>query len=133
MPVSVSASAVGAVLSFLVVAASTYVVTSVLSAGSSLVYSLITAAVTSIVWFGVTYSVSGTLGVAGFWVALGPVLAVLAYVLVVDLLYEGGLGQAIGSPWAPGPSRSSSPTWRRGSATVRSKRSASRRGSDRGV
>jgi hypothetical protein len=94
--VTITASIVGAALSFLVVAVSTYVASAVVAEGSSVGYSLITAAVTSIVWFGVTYFVSGVIGVAGFWLALGPALAVVAYVLVVDILYGGGIGEAIG-------------------------------------
>lgn len=84
----------GAVLSFVVVAISTHVATSVLTAEATLVKSAITAAVTSLIWFGVTYLVSGVVGVAGYWVAAGPVLAVLAYVLFIYLSYEGGLGKA---------------------------------------
>ncbi len=95
MPITVSTSLLGAVLSFLVVAVATYIATSVLSDGASIVYSLFTAAVTSLVWFGVTYLISGVIGISGYAVALGPALAVVAYVLVVDLLYEKGLGQAI--------------------------------------
>jgi hypothetical protein len=95
MPVTFGTSIIGAVLSFLVVSAATYVTTSVLSDGSSIVYSLFTAAVTSLVWFGVTYLISGVVGISGYAIALGPALAVVAYVLVVDLLYEKGIGQAI--------------------------------------
>jgi hypothetical protein len=95
MPVGITASVLGAVLSFLVVTAATYATTSILSDGSSIVYSIFTAAVTSAVWFGVTHAVSGVAGVGGYAVALGPALAVVAYVLVVDVLYERGLGQAI--------------------------------------
>lgn len=94
MAITISASVLGGVLSFLLVAAATYLTTSVLCEGSSILYSLLTAAITSAVWFGVTYLVSGVFGVAGYLVAAGPVLAVIAYVLVVDLLYEGGLGRA---------------------------------------
>lgn len=94
MTISITASVLGAVLSFLVVATGTYVTTSALSDESSVAYSLFTAAITSVVWFGVTYLISGVLAVGGYWVALGPLLAVVAYVLVVDLLYEQGLGQA---------------------------------------
>ncbi|MFC6724962.1 hypothetical protein ACFQE1_11375 [Halobium palmae] len=39
--------------------------------------------------------VSGVLGIGGYAVALGPVLAVVAYILAVDLLYENGIGQAV--------------------------------------
>ncbi|MFC4359021.1 hypothetical protein ACFO0N_13815 [Halobium salinum] len=95
MALTVTASVVGTVLSFLVVAVATYVSTAVFTENSSFGYSLVTAAITSVVWFGVTYFVSGTLGLAGFWVALGPALAVVAYILVVDLLYGGGIGQAV--------------------------------------
>jgi hypothetical protein len=95
MPLTITASLLGGVLSFLVVAIATYTTTTVLSDGSSVLYSLVTAAVTSTVWFGVTYLVSGVVGVGGYAVALGPALAVVAYVFVVDLLYEQGVGQAV--------------------------------------
>lgn len=96
MAITISASVLGTVLSFLLVAVSTYLTTSLLSDGSSLAYSLLTAAITSVVWFGVTYLVSGVLEVGGYWIALGPALAVVAYIFTVDLLYEHGIGQAIG-------------------------------------
>jgi hypothetical protein len=95
MSVTITASLLGTVLSFLVVAAATYITTSVLSDGSSIAYSLLTAGITSVVWFGVTYVVSGVVGVGGYAVAAGPAFAVVAYVLTVDLLYEKGIGQAI--------------------------------------
>ncbi|ELZ32795.1 hypothetical protein C474_05965 [Halogeometricum pallidum JCM 14848] len=95
MPVTITASLLGTVLSFLIVAAATYVTTSVLSDGASVAYSLLTAAITSVVWFGVTYFISGVVGVGGYAVALGPALAVIAYVITVDILYEKGIGQAI--------------------------------------
>lgn len=95
MAITTTTSVLGAVLSFLVMTVATYATTSVLSDGSSLVYSAFTAAVTSAVWFGVTYLVSGVFGVGGYLVAAGPVLAVIAYILVIDLLYERGFGQAV--------------------------------------
>ncbi|MDS0299489.1 hypothetical protein NDI76_12125 [Halogeometricum sp. S1BR25-6] len=95
MSVTITASLLGTVLSFLVVTAATYVTTSLLSDGSSVVYSLFTAGITSVVWFGVTYLISGVVGVGGYAVAAGPALAVVAYILAVDLLYENGLGQAV--------------------------------------
>ena len=52
----------GFVLSFAVVTIATYVSTSVLTSGSSIGYSIFTAGLTSLVWFGVTYLVSGTIG-----------------------------------------------------------------------
>ena len=84
----------GFVLSFLVVTVGTYVSTTVLGEDADLGYSAVTAAVTSLVWFGVTYFVTGAVGLAGYWVALGPLLAVVAYVVVIDLRYSGGIGRA---------------------------------------
>lgn len=94
MSVTITASLLGTVLSFLVVATATHLTTSILSDESSVVYSLLTAAITSVVWFGVTYLVSGAVGVGGYVVALGPALAVVAYVFTVDVLYEKGIVQA---------------------------------------
>ena len=82
------------VLSFIVVTIGTYVSTTVFGEDADLGYSAITAAITSLVWFGVTYLVSGAVGVAGYWVALGPLLAVVAYVIVVHIRYSGGIGHA---------------------------------------
>ena len=84
----------GFVLSLLVVMASTHVATSVLTSGSSLAKSAVTALATSFIWFAVTYFVSGIVGIAGYWVGLGPLLAVVAYVLFIDLSYEGGIVRA---------------------------------------
>ncbi|MDS0294450.1 hypothetical protein [Halogeometricum luteum] len=41
-----------------------------------------------------TYLISGFVSVDGYVLALGPALAVVAYVLTVDLLYEKGIVQA---------------------------------------
>jgi hypothetical protein len=86
----------GGVLSFIIVTVSTYISTKVLTDGASILHSAVTAAITSIIWFGVTYFVSGAIGVAGYWVALGPLLAVIAYIVAVDFRYEGGIGRAAG-------------------------------------
>ncbi|MBV0923509.1 hypothetical protein KTS45_04785 [Halomicroarcula limicola] len=93
---ALSGSILGFVLSFAVVTVATYVSTSVLTSGSSIGYSAFAAGLTSLVWFGVTYLVSGAVGVSGYWVALGPLLAVIAYFLTVDLLYEGSIVRAVG-------------------------------------
>ena len=90
-----TASVLGALLSFVVLTIATYVSTNALTSGSSLGLSAVTAAVTSVVWFGVTYLVSGIVGVSGFVVALGPLLAVVAYFIAVDFLHEGGVVRAI--------------------------------------
>jgi hypothetical protein len=83
-------------LSFVVVTAATYISTELFTDGASLGYSAITAALTSLVWFGVTYFISGAVGISGYWVALGPLLAVIAYIIVVNLRYEGGILRAAG-------------------------------------
>ncbi|MFC5971848.1 hypothetical protein ACFPYI_10940 [Halomarina salina] len=89
-----SASVLGAVLSFVVVTVATYVSTGIFTENTSLGLSVVTAALTSLVWFGVTYLVSGIVGLSGFYVALGPLLAVIAYFVVVDLLHEGTIVRA---------------------------------------
>ena len=90
-----TASVLGALLSFVVLTAATHVSTNVLTSGSSLGLSAVTAAVTSVVWFGVTYLISGVVGVSGIIVALGPLLAVIAYFLAVDFLHDGGFVRAV--------------------------------------
>lgn len=92
---ALTASLLGAALSFVVVVAATYISTSVFAKGSNLAYSVMTAAVTSIVWFGVTYFISGIVGVNGYVIALGPLLAVLAYFVTIDALYEGTIVRAV--------------------------------------
>ena len=84
----------GFVLSFVVVTVGTYVSTTVFGEDADLGYSAVTAAITSLVWFGVTYFVSGAVGLAGYWVGLGPLLAVVAYVVIIDVRYSGGIGRA---------------------------------------
>lgn len=95
MTVSITPNVLGAVLSFIVVTVATYVSTSVFGGGSDWGYSAVTAAITSIVWFGVTHLISGTIGIGGVWVALGPLLAVIAYFIIIDLRYEGTIIRAI--------------------------------------
>ena len=86
----------GFVLSFVVLTVATYFAGVALGADTSIGHSAVTAALTSLVWFGVTYFVSGVVGLSGFTVALGPLLAAIAYFVVVDFRYSGGLGQAAG-------------------------------------
>jgi len=78
----------GFVASLIVVSIATYASTAVLTDASSYGHSLVTALLTSIVWFGVTYFTGGTFVVAG------PILAIIAYVAVVDWRYPGGWGRA---------------------------------------
>ena len=78
----------GFVASLIVVSIATYASTAVLTDASSYGYSLVTALFTSIVWFGVTYFTGGTFVVAG------PILAIIAYVAVVNWRYPGGWGDA---------------------------------------
>lgn len=82
-------------LSFVVVWASTYIATAFFTSESSLGKSAVTALITSLIWSGVTYIISGTLQIGGYWVALGPLLAVICYILFIDFSYEGGLGRAV--------------------------------------
>lgn len=88
-------SILGAVLSFIVVTVATYISAGIFTGGSDLGYSAVTAAITSVVWFGVTYLVSGVLGIGGYAVALGPLLAVIAYFIITDLRYEGTIVRAV--------------------------------------
>lgn len=74
----------GFVASLIVVSIATYASTAVLTNESSYVHSFVTALLTSAVWFGVTYLTGGTFVVAG------PILAVVAYVRVVNWRYPGG-------------------------------------------
>ena len=78
----------GFVASLIVVSIATYASTAVLTDASSYGHSLVTALLTSIVWFGVTYFTGGTFVVAG------PILAIIAYVAVVNWRYPGGWGRA---------------------------------------
>ena len=91
---ALASSLLGAVLSFVVLTVATYVSTKVLGRSGGLGLSVVTAALTTLVWFGVTYVVSGVIGIEGYAVALGPLLAVVAYVLVIDLLHEGSVIRA---------------------------------------
>ena len=90
----------GFVASLIVVSIATYASTAVLTDASSYGYSLVTALLTSIVWFGVTYFTGGTFVVAG------PILAIIAYVAVVN----GGIPAAgdvrVPSRSSPGSRRS---------------------------
>lgn len=91
----IMASILGAVLSFVVVTIATYVSAGIFTGSLDLGYSAVTAAITSVVWFGVTYLVSGVLGIGGYAVALGPLLAVIAYFIITDLRYKGTIVRAV--------------------------------------
>lgn len=82
--VQVGPTLFGFVASLIIVSVATYASTAVLTDSSSYVHSLITALFTSIVWFGVTYFTGGTFVIAG------PVLAIIAYVAVINWRYPGG-------------------------------------------
>jgi len=124
--VAISESILGFVLSFLLVTVATYASTTVFTDGSSIGFLAVAAAITLFVWFAVTYLVSSAVGVAGYWVALGPLLAVLAYFLITDFLYEGTIGRVVGTWTASFGSSTRPPT----SVTVPSRPSAYRRGSE---
>lgn len=78
----------GFVASLIVVSIATYASTAVLTDSSSYVHSLVTAMLTSAVWFGVTYFTGGTFVIAG------PLLAIVAYVAIVNWRYPGGWARA---------------------------------------
>lgn len=85
----------GAVLSFVVVIVATYLSAGIFTGVSDLGYSAVTAAITSVVRFGVTYLISGVIGVGGYAVALGPLLAGIAYFIVTNIRYEGTIVRAV--------------------------------------
>lgn len=74
----------GFVASLIVVSIATYASTAILTDESSWLHSLVTAVLTSAVWFGVTYLTGSAFAIAG------PILAVVAYVAVVNWRYPGG-------------------------------------------
>jgi heme/copper-type cytochrome/quinol oxidase subunit 2 len=76
------------VASLIVVSIATYASTATLTDSSSYVHSLITAVLTSAVWFAVTFVTGGTFVIAG------PLLAVVAYVVIVNWRYPGGWARA---------------------------------------
>jgi hypothetical protein len=88
-------SVLGLLLSFVVVTLATHVSSGLLTSGAGVGYSALTAGITSLVWFGITYFLSGVVEVSGVVVALGPAAAVLAYVVVIDALYEGTVVRAV--------------------------------------
>lgn len=86
---------VGFALSFLVVAVATHVSTSVFTRSPTIAYSMLTALITSLVWIGVPRLVSGTVEIAGSSLGAGPLLTVIAYLILIDVLYPGNFGRAV--------------------------------------
>ncbi|WP_254537952.1 hypothetical protein [Halomarina litorea] len=87
---------VGFIASLLVGTVATYLATEVLLGEGSLGHSFVTALIASAVWVGATYLISGYVGVSGYVVALGPLLGLLAYIVVIDLRYSGSIVTATG-------------------------------------
>lgn len=82
------------IASLIVGTIATYIATTLLLDESGIVHSLITAFIASIVWIGVTYLTSGTSSALVPFV--GPILALVAYIVVIDLRYPGTLVRATG-------------------------------------
>lgn len=89
--IGLSDAVVGFLASLAIGTVGTYLATEFLLGEGSLGHSFVTALVASAVWFGVTYLISGVVAVSGVAVALGPLLALLAYIVVVDLRYPGSI------------------------------------------
>ena len=82
------------IASLIVGTVATYVATSTLLDESGIVHSFVTALIASLVWVGITYVTSGTsFALVPF---VGPILALVAYVVVIDLRYPGTLVRATG-------------------------------------
>lgn len=82
------------VASLIIGTAATYIATTALLDESGIIHSFITALLASAVWIGVTYVTSGT----SFTLApfVGPILALAAYIIVIDVRYPGTLVRATG-------------------------------------
>ncbi len=94
--IGLSDVAIGFVASLIIGTVGTYLATDLLLGEGSVGHSFVTALIASAVWFGVTYFISGVVGVGGFVVALGPLLALLAYIVVIDIRYSGSIVAATG-------------------------------------
>lgn len=90
----VSYAIVTFIASLLVGTAATYIATTALLDESSLIHSFVTALIASVVWIGITYFTGGTS--VSFIPVLGPVFALAAYIIVIDLRYPGTLVRATG-------------------------------------
>jgi hypothetical protein len=80
-------SVVGFLVSLLVGALGIYVAGRVVADAGSYTYAIVTALIGSLVWFLVAFFV-------GFIPLLGPLLALLAYLWVINSRYPGGWGTA---------------------------------------
>jgi uncharacterized membrane protein len=82
-------SIIGFVVSLLIGAAGIYLGASLLTDVEDYTYAIVTALIASLVWF----LVAAFLG----WIPLlGALLALLAYIAVINYRYPGGWGEAIG-------------------------------------
>lgn len=82
------------IASLVVGTAATYIATTMLLDESGVIHSFVTALIASVVWIGVTYITGGTS--VSFIPFLGPVFALAAYIIVIDLRYPGTLVRATG-------------------------------------
>ena len=89
---TLSQAVVTFIASLIVGTAATYVATTILTDSSGLVHSFITALIASIVWIGITYFTSGSSSLP----FVGPIAALIAYIVVIDVRYPGTLVRATG-------------------------------------
>lgn len=91
---TLSQAVVTFIASLIVGTVATYIATSALTDSSGIIHSFVTALIASVVWIGVTYFTSGTS--FALVPVLGPLFALAAYVIVIDLRYPGTLIRASG-------------------------------------
>lgn len=78
------------IASLIVGTVATYFATSLLLDESGIVHSFVTALIASLVWIGVTYFTGGSILYGG------PIGALIAYIVVIDVRYPGTLVRATG-------------------------------------
>lgn len=94
-PMAPVSAAIGFVLSFLVLTVATHVSTSVFTRSPTLRYSALAALITALVWIVVPEAVSGVVTIGGTTIGAGPLLTVIAYLILIDVLYPGNFGRAV--------------------------------------
>jgi hypothetical protein len=87
---------VGFVASMIIGTVATYLATGILLGEGSIGHSFVTALIASAVWIGATYFISGYVAFSGWALALGPLLGLIAYIVVIDLRYPGSIVTATG-------------------------------------
>lgn len=94
-PMAPVSAAVGFALSFLVLTVATHVSTSVFTRSPTVRYSALAALITALIWIVVPEVVSGVVEIGGTEVGAGPLLTVIAYLILIDVLYPGDFGRAV--------------------------------------